>query len=82
MRIIAGSARGRTFDAQRELGIACDLDPTNQEYQRTKEMFNAQMSGYGQSYGSGTTRNVYGGTSCADLCMGMLCMNMLCTCCR
>lgn len=74
--------RGRTFDAQRELGLACELDPTNAEYQRTKEMFNAQTTGYGQSYGSGTTRNVYGGASCADLCMGMMCMNMLCRCCR
>ena len=73
--------RGRTFDAQRELGIACELDPTNPEYQRTKEMFNSQTTGYGQSYGYGTTRNAYG-PDCADLCMGMICANMLCNCCR
>lgn len=75
--------RGRSFDAQRELGIACDMDPTNPEYQRAKELFNSQTTGYGQSYGGGTYRRSYGGgTDCADLCMGMLCMNMLCNCCR
>ena len=74
--------RGRSFDAHRELGIACDMDPTNPEYQRAKELFNSQSTGYGQSYGGGGYRRSSGGTDCADLCMGMLCMNMLCNCCR
>ena len=73
--------RGYTFDAQRELGIACEMDPNNAEYQRTKEIFNSQTTGYGQGYGAGTARSPYGGASCADLCMGMLCANMLCRCC-
>ena len=74
--------RGRSFDAHRELGIACDMDPTNPEDQRAKELFNSQSTGYGQSYGGGGYRRSSGGTDCADLCMGMLCMNMLCNCCR
>ena len=38
--------QNRINDAMRELEIACDMDPTNLEYQIAKEMFNSTASGY------------------------------------
>ncbi len=76
-------ARGRVNDAMRELEIACNMDPTNLEYQRAKEMFNNSARGYGSTYyGSAGTGPVRSTTSDAcDCCANLICMDCLCECC-
>ena len=76
-------ARGRVNDAMCELEIACNMDPTNLEYQRAKEMFNNSARGYGSTYyGSAGTGPVRSTTSDAcDCCANLICMDCLCECC-
>lgn len=74
----------RVNDAMRELEIACQMDPANEEYQKAKIAFNEATSRYGSTYfdtayNGGTRRD-----GCADsgieCCLRYLCLNMLCNC--
>ena len=68
-------------DAMRELEIACNMDPTNLEYQRAKEMFNNTARGYGSTYYGSAQRPA---SSTADdacnCCANLMCMDCLCEC--
>ncbi len=69
--------RGWASDAMRELEIACEMDPANQEYQQAKEMFNNRGNAFGRTYyGDGGQRS--GGCDDCDLCTSLLCLNCLC----
>ncbi len=72
--------RNRPNDAMRELEIACNMDPSNMEYQRAKEMFNTTAGRYGSDY-----YYTYGGRRTAtddacNCCTNLLCMDCLCEC--
>ena len=73
--------RGYVNDAMRELETACNMDPSNMEYQRAKEMFNTGAQGYGSTYYGG---NVYRTQSASDdacnCCANLLCLDCLCEC--
>lgn len=73
--------RGFVNDAMRELEIACQMDPGNQEYQRAKEMFNQTSAGYGRNYYGGSNSSSRGGecTTC-DMCQGLICADCCCEC--
>ena len=72
--------RGRVNDAMRELEIACNMDPSNVEYQRAKEMFNTRGSAYGSTYyGDGGYRRSSNDDAC-NCCMNLLCLDCLCEC--
>ena len=82
--------RGRVNDAMRELEIACDLDPSNVEYQRAKEMFNNTANSFGNThyentyYGSvnnqhrNPRRSNYDACNC---CMDLICLDCMCELC-
>ena len=72
--------RGRTADAMRELELACTMDPSNQEYQRAKEMFNTAGSRYGSTYYGDAGRGRSSNSGACDCCMNLICLDCLCEC--
>lgn len=74
--------RGRINDAMRELEIACNMDPSNMEYQKAKEMFNNTSGAYGSTYyGGGYARPQRSSTEDAcNCCANLMCMDCLCEC--
>ena len=73
--------RNRVNDAMRELEIACNMDPSNMEYQKAKEMFNNTANGYGSTYYGNTGRPVRSSTDDAcNCCANLICMDCLCEC--
>ena len=74
--------RGRQNDAMRELEIACNMEPSNIEYQKAKEMFNNSARGYGNNYyGSAGTAPRSSSDEACNCCANLLCMDCLCECC-
>jgi DnaJ-class molecular chaperone len=73
--------RNRVNDAMRELEIACNMDPSNVEYQKAKEMFNNSANGYGSTYYGSSGRPVRSSTDDAcNCCANLICMDCLCEC--
>ncbi|MBO5945382.1 MAG: DnaJ domain-containing protein [Clostridia bacterium] len=80
--------RQRVNDAMRELEIACNMDPSNEEYQRAKEMFNNTANNFQGNY---YNNNPYGSANdyrrqsnandTANCCMNLLCLDCLCEMC-
>ena len=80
--------RNRVNDAMRELEIACNMDPSNEEYQRAKEMFNNTANNFQDTY---YNNNPYGSANgyrrqssandTANCCMNLLCLDCLCEMC-
>ena len=74
-------SKNRVNDAMRELEIACNMDPSNLEYQRAKEMFNNTASGYGSAYYGGMGPRPRSSTDDAcNCCTNLLCLDCLCEC--
>lgn len=74
-------ARNRPNDAMRELEIACNMDPTNEEYQKAKAMFNNSANGYGSTYyGSTAGRPTSSTDDACNCCANLICMDCLCEC--
>jgi len=76
--------KGWFFDAQKNFETAYNLDPDNNEYRdalyyiknKSNDFYsNGGYSRYNQS------RNDAGCTGC-DICMGLMCADCLCSCCR
>ena len=73
--------RGNVNDAMRELEMACTMDPTNEEYQRAKVMFNNTARGYGSTYyGAANPRQRTSQDDACDCCMNLICLDCLCEC--
>ncbi len=73
--------RGKSFDAIRELELACTMDPSNLEYQRAKEMFNTAGGRYGSTYYGNQGRPYRSTTDQAcDCCTNLICLDCLCEC--
>ena len=74
--------RGYYNDAMRELEIACDMDPSNTEYQRAKEMFNGRAGGFGSTYygGAGNTYSRSRDDALCNTCYGLWCADCCCEC--
>ena len=72
--------RGRPNDAMRELEIACTMDPSNQEYQRAKEMFNQGNNRYGSAYYDNRGYRRSSNDDACNCCMNMICLDCLCEC--
>ena len=73
--------RGRANDAMRELEIACNMDPSNAEYQQAKQMLNNRAGGYGSTYyddGRGYRRSDT--DRACDCCTNLICLDCLCEC--
>ena len=81
-------SRKMSGDAMRELEIACNMDPSNYEYQKAKEMFNSNAGTYGNTYYGSTTdsynRRHYDRRQNSDdacnCCANLLCLDCLCEC--
>ena len=77
-------SRNRVNDAMRELEIACNMDPSNVEYQKAKEMFNNTANSYGNTYntyyGSANQRPRSSSDDACNCCANLLCMDCLCEC--
>lgn len=77
-------SRNRVNDAMRELEIACNMDPSNIEYQKAKEMFNNTANNYGNTYntyyGSAGQRPRSSSDDACNCCANLLCMDCLCEC--
>ena len=71
--------RNRQNDAMRELEIACNMDPSNIEYQKAKEMFNNTARNYGSAYNNGAPMRSSSDEAC-NCCANLLCMDCLCEC--
>ena len=73
--------KGRVNDAMRELEMACNMDPSNIEYQKAKEMFNTRTRGYGSTYYGGAGRPYRSTTDDAcNCCANLICLDCLCEC--
>ncbi len=74
--------RGNVNDAMRELELACSMDPSNEEYQRAKTMFNNSARGYGSTYygDGGYSRQRTSSNDACDCCMNLICLDCLCEC--
>ena len=66
----------------RELEIACEMDPSNLEYQRAKEVFNTRGSTYGSTYyGDGGRRVRSSSDDACDCCWKLWCLDCICEMC-
>ncbi len=74
--------RGRMNDAMRELETACNMDPSNVEYQKAKEMFNRTGNTYGSAYYGDTQyrRATTREEDICDCCYKLWCLDCLCEC--
>ena len=72
--------RGYVNDAMRELEMACNMDPSNLEYQRAKEMFNSGARGYGSTYNGGQYRSSSAEVDACNCCANLICLDCLCEC--
>lgn len=73
--------RSRPNDAMRELEIACNMDPSNMEYQKAKEMFNNTAGRYGSDYYYTQGRMGRSSTDEAcNCCANLVCLDCLCEC--
>jgi hypothetical protein len=77
--------RNRQNDAMRELEIACDLDPSNIEYQRAKEMFNNTANNYGNTYYGSVNSQQYqqrqSNYDACNCCADLICLDCICEIC-
>ena len=71
--------KGMINDSMRELEIACNMDPTNMEYQKAKEMFNNSTGRYGSMYNSTPYRRSTDVDAC-DCCYKLWCLDCICEC--
>ena len=72
--------RNRQNDAMRELEIACNMDPSNIEYQKAKEMFNNATRNYGSAYyATGSPMRSSTDDAC-NCCANLICLDCLCEC--
>lgn len=76
--------RRRYNDAMRELEIACEMDPSNMEYQRAKEAFNSRTNAYGSTYYGDSDGSRRRATSSSDdacnCCVNLLWLDCCCEC--
>ena len=76
--------RGRQNDSMRELEIACNMDPSNMEYQKAKEMFNGFSRNYGNDYyrSSGNNQGYQRSSAdeCCNCCSNLICLDCCCEC--
>ena len=74
--------KGRVNDAMRELEVACQMDPSNMEYQKAKQMFNSQARGYGNTYYDAVSnRRRTSSDDACNCCANLICLDCLCECC-
>ena len=68
--------KGYFADAQRYFDMACDMDPTNMEYQNARNAFRAR------SQQNGTYRTYQTSAGCCDLdcCTSLICADCCCEC--
>ncbi len=68
--------KGWLQQAREHLTLACQLDPSNAEYRNMLDMFSntARSSPY-------NTADSGGCTGC-DICTGLICADLMCSCCR
>lgn len=74
--------RGRTGDAMQELNLACEMDPSNEEYARSREMYRNRAGGYGSAYRTdtyGTPRRSTADTFC-NCCSNLIIADCCCEC--
>lgn len=79
-------SRNRVNDAMRELEIACDMDPSNVEYQKAKEMFNNSANNYGNTYYGSVNNQPYNnqqrsGYDACNCCADLICLDCMCELC-
>ena len=75
--------RNRVNDAMRELEIACEMDPSNIEYQRAKEAFNSRTNAYGSTYygdGDRSYRRASSTDDACNCCANLICLDCCCEC--
>ena len=74
--------RGRSHDAMRELELACQMDPSNAEYQRAKQIFNTRGAAYGSTYyGDGGRPMTSATVDVCDCCYKLWCLDCICEIC-
>ena len=81
MSVVLMSKR-RQNDAMRELEIACNMDPSNVEYQKAKEMFNGSANNYGNNYygSTGAYQRRSSTADACDCCANLICCDCICEC--
>lgn len=70
--------KGYLMDGTEYIRRACDMDPNNPEYRQTFD--NISGASYGP-YSAGRQVHSTGCSGC-DICMGLMCLDCLCGCCR
>ncbi len=66
------------YDALKHIDIACQLDPTNEEYRQLKVNLQNAANGYGRQFTNGQNTTECSG---CDICTSLLCADCLCECC-
>ncbi|MBQ3194844.1 MAG: DnaJ domain-containing protein [Clostridia bacterium] len=70
--------KGYLLDGTDYIRRACDMEPDNAEYRNAYIMLTRNSY---SPYGGGRTVHSTGCSGC-DICMGLMCMEMCCSCCR
>ncbi len=69
--------RGWMYDALNHVDMACNMDPSNDEYRQLKYNLTRNANTYGQSYRTASASSCSG----CDVCSSLLCADCLCECC-
>ncbi len=75
LKSICLDARGMTSDAMNELNIACQMDPSNQEYTRARNIYYQRANGYGNAYR--TRQNATNGAADTTATLCNCCSNLI-----
>lgn len=73
--------RGQSGDAMQELNTACSMDPGNEEYAKSREIYRARAGGYGASYQTDTYGNRRtDSASFCNCCTNLIVADCCCEC--
>ncbi len=82
LKSICLDARGQTSDAMNELNIACQMDPSNQEYIRARNVYYQRANQYGSAYRAGQGGNSGADTAATvcNCCSNLIIADCCCEC--
>ena len=74
--------RGWIYDALNHVDVACNMDPSNEEYQRAKETINSRTNAYGSTYYGDGGRSHRGAdvVDACNCCSNLLILDCCCEC--
>ncbi len=80
LKSICLDRRGMTSDAMNELNIACQMDPKNEEYSRSRNIYYQRAGQYGNAYRTRQGGGASSADSICNCCTNLIIADCCCEC--